>query len=240
MRALVFVLILANLLFFAYAQGYFGEEVSPDAERLAQQVKPERLQLMWRPGEAPPTPPPEQPALESDFSAAPDSPTQASEAPPATPSSATQAAQTTQQPAATCLLLSGLQAAEADRLTELATTAQLVVAQRSESWWVFIPPQPDRASADRKASELASLGVKDFFIVNEGPQQFAISLGIFSREETANRRLEELRARRVRSARVGPRRQENARQTLEIRGDALTALSFRQTLPPNVAARNCP
>ncbi|MDR1890544.1 MAG: SPOR domain-containing protein [Zoogloeaceae bacterium] len=233
MRALVFILIFANLLFFAYTHGYFGEEVSPDAAHFAQQVKPERLQLMWRPGEAPTGAP-----ASTEMSTPADTPDPPDEPPVAVTQAATPAA--VDEPPATCLLLSGLQTADADRLTDLATTARLVVVQRSESWWVFIPPQADRAAADKKASELVALGVKDFFIVNEGPQQFAISLGIFSREETANRRLEELRAQKVRSARVGPRRQENARQTLEIRGDALTTLSFRQTLPAGVTARNCP
>jgi cell division septation protein DedD len=243
MRALVFVLIFANLLFFAYTQGYFGKEISPDAERLAQQVKPERLQLLWRPGEAPITPLAATPeasdqggrdGLPPDLSAADPSPV-APLAPSAVPD-----AQAASAPSAACFLLSGLQIADADRLAAQAMAARLVVTQRGESWWVFIPPQPDRATAERKAGELTALGVKDFFIVNEGPQQFAISLGNFSREETANRRLEELRVQKVRSARVGPRRQENARQTLEIRGDALTALSFRQTLPSGVVTRDCP
>lgn len=234
MRALVFVLILANLLFFAYTQGYFGEEVSPDAGHLAQQVKPERLQLMWRPGEAP-----TDAGVTTPITNVPDSPAESS---PAVPAATTPAATTaTNESPAACLLLSGVPTADAERLAELAMTAQLVVTQRSESWWVFIPSQGDRASAEKKASELLSLGVKEFSIVNEaGPQQFAISLGVYSREENANRRLEALREQKVRSARVGPRRLENARQTLEVRGDAITTLSFRQTLPANVSARDCP
>jgi hypothetical protein len=234
MRALVFILIFANLLFLAYTQGYFGEEVSPDAEHLAQQVKPERLQLMWRPGEAPT----DAAAIATRLSTTLDS------NPAEPPTSVTQAANASPAASATtCLLVSGLQTADAERLAGLAMTAQLVVVQRSESWWVFIPPQGDRAAAEKKASELAALGLdaKEYSIVNEeGPQQFAISLGVYSREENANRRLEELRDKRVRSARVGPRRMENARQTLEVRGDAMTTLSFRQTLPAGVSARDCP
>ncbi|MDR3055692.1 MAG: SPOR domain-containing protein [Zoogloeaceae bacterium] len=233
MRTLVFVLIFANLLFFAYAQGYFGEEVSPDAAHLAQQVKPERLQLMWRPGEAP--------AADAAMSA-PDSPAVSPvESAPVESSPVTQTQTAADVSPTSCLLLSGLQTADADRLAGLAMTAQLAVVQRSESWWVFIPSQGDRATAEKKANELTGLGVRDFTIVNEeGAQQFAISLGVYSREENANRRLEELRDKKVRSARVGPRRLENARQTLEVRGDALTALSFRQTLPAGVSARDCP
>ncbi|GHT90736.1 hypothetical protein FACS1894101_3440 [Betaproteobacteria bacterium] len=230
MRTLVFILIFANLLVFAYAQGYFGVEVSPDAAHLAQQVKPERLQLMWRPGEAP-----------AANVSAPDSPADPSPV-GATPVESSPVTQTAANGSpASCLLLSGLQTADADRLAGLAMTAQLTVVQRSESWWVFIPPQSDRAAAEKKATELTGLGIRDFTIVNEeGAQQFAISLGVYSREENANRRLEELRDKKVRSARVGPRRLENARQTLEVRGDAITTLSFRQTLPAGVLARDCP
>jgi hypothetical protein len=248
MRALVFMLIFANLLFFAYAQGYFGEEVSPDAARLSQQVKPERLQLLWRPGEAPIAPP----VPVDETTDTPAASARADELSPDVASSVTDpssvappmpSADTATQAAGAqlaCFLLSGLQAADANQLAEQATAIQLVAMQRSENWWVFIPPQAGRVAAERKASELLALGVRDFFIVNEGPQQFAISLGIFSREDTAKRRLEALRAQKVYSARVGQRHQESVRQTLEIRGDALTALSFRQTLPPGVAARDCP
>ncbi|MGB4673915.1 MAG: hypothetical protein WBH99_08235, partial [Azovibrio sp.] len=51
MRALVFFLILANLLFFAYTQGYLGTAEAPDALRIEQQVHPERLRLLARDGE---------------------------------------------------------------------------------------------------------------------------------------------------------------------------------------------
>ena len=54
MRAFVFLLVLANLVFFAWAQGYFGQAESPDAVRLGQQIAPERLQIRSR-GEPPET-----------------------------------------------------------------------------------------------------------------------------------------------------------------------------------------
>ncbi|MDR0997189.1 MAG: hypothetical protein LBL69_05970 [Zoogloeaceae bacterium] len=43
MRALVFLLLFANLLFFAYAQGFFGTPPKPDAGRLQTQIHPERI-----------------------------------------------------------------------------------------------------------------------------------------------------------------------------------------------------
>lgn len=48
MRVFVFLLVLANLVFLAWTQGYFGQMNSPDAVRLEQQVAPERLKILSR------------------------------------------------------------------------------------------------------------------------------------------------------------------------------------------------
>ena len=63
MKALVFLLVLANLLFYAFGAGYFGRPDNPDAGRVEQQVAPERMRIVSR-GEAPGAPPvkPEQAA----------------------------------------------------------------------------------------------------------------------------------------------------------------------------------
>ena len=52
MRALVFLLILANLLFFVWTQGYFGSTASTDAVRLQQQLLAEQITIVAR-GEPP-------------------------------------------------------------------------------------------------------------------------------------------------------------------------------------------
>jgi hypothetical protein len=86
-----------------------------------------------------------------------------------------------------------------DRLT---TVEQSVVAQ----WWVFIPPQKNRAEVDRKIAELEQLGVTDYYAIDApGAMHFAISLGIFRTEDAANNYLDWLRDKGVRSARVGNR-----------------------------------
>jgi hypothetical protein len=54
MRALVFLLVVANLAFFAWAQGYLGERENPDAIRLSQQVAAEKLTVLSR--DEPPAP----------------------------------------------------------------------------------------------------------------------------------------------------------------------------------------
>ena len=111
-----------------------------------------------------------------------------------------------------CLRWSDLSIADADRL-------ERVIAEKfsgfkvlrtsvpgSSTSWVFIPPLANKPLADKKAVELKKLGAPEFFVVQEpGPNQLAISLGIFSSEEAANERLEILRVKGVKSARVGER-----------------------------------
>lgn len=81
------------------------------------------------------------------------------------------------------------------------------VTQReaSDSYWVHIPPMKTRADAEKKANEIRALGITDFFVVMEpGPAQFALSLGVFKTEEAANNHLAQLRPKGVRSAIVAP------------------------------------
>lgn len=52
MKALIFFLVLGNLLFYAFAAGFFGRPDNPDAGRVEQQVHPERLRIVSR-GEPP-------------------------------------------------------------------------------------------------------------------------------------------------------------------------------------------
>lgn len=114
------------------------------------------------------------------------------------------------------------------------------------NWWVYIPPLPARADVDRKIAELQALGVNDYFVVDgDGPLRNAISLGIFRSEQAANDFLERLRARGVRSARVGTREHRVTQTAFLVREpDARTsarlaelALRFRGT---ELKALDCP
>lgn len=208
MRALVFLLLFANLLFFAYSGGYFGTSESPDAARVRQQVNPERIEVVGR-GE-----PPRQGA--SAEGAKP-----AEESAPAAPAKVAAAPEA-------CLAWAGLQGRDADRLlavvkdrfSDLKVDRQ-VGPTEGGSWWVFIPPLPAKADADRKAGELKGLGVSDYFIVQDaGPNRYAISLGVFSAEAGANEHLASLRAKGVKSAKVGRRGGKEGLHRIEVRGAA--------------------
>lgn len=282
MRALVFALVFANLLLFAWAQGYFGSPASADAARLQQQLNTDKLFIVGR-GETPspdkaasaepaaadvaaptagkePAPdaakagdkaaekqaekPAEKPVDKQTVTAADKPAEKPSDKTTAKPGAASQKAAETKAPQR-CLQWHDLAAADADRLERLvaerfagASRARSVppVVAASAGWWVFIPPLANRAEAERKASELKRLAVPEFFIVQEaGANRLAISLGIFSTEDAANERLNELREKGVRSARVGERNTSPRGATLEVRisdsdFEALR-LAAAQTLP---------
>lgn len=249
MKALVFVLVLANLLFFAFAEGYFGRPENPDAGRVEQQMNPERIQVVAR-GEPPgPTnvakkeqePPAKEseaaekaaPAVEKETAA--EKPAVA-EAPPPAPQS--------------CVAWTELTGPEANRLATLAEEkfSDFKLLRRATpvegaGWWVFIPPLPSKLDAERKAGELKRIGVTDYFIVQEaGPNRFAISLGVFSNEQGANDHLANLKSKGVRSAKVDQRIGKDALQAVEARGPAArqTALvAAAKAALPEIVSQKC-
>jgi hypothetical protein len=202
MRVLALFLILLNLGFFAWAKYMQPVETGTDPRPMARQIQPERLRLA-----AP--------------AASPASP---SAAPAATPSAPLTPPAPRPQPIA-CLEWGSFTIADApaaakvvdslglgDRLTERRT-------EETASWWVFIPAQGDgRAGALRKTRELRTLGVEDYFIVQEeGPTRWSISLGVFRTQAGAKSRLEALQAKKVRSAEIGPRETRVPKVWLQMR-----------------------
>jgi hypothetical protein len=189
---LAFLLLLAaNLGFFAWARFLASPDLSIDSAPMQRQLEPQKLRIVSERELARATPP------------APSKPKPAASAPvPAA-----------QPPAPiACLEWGGFSAAEAaraaQRLEPLALGARLaqVRGEETASWWVHMPPQGNRAGAQKKAAELKAIGVRDYFIVQEpGRWQWALSLGVFSTEAAANAHLEALRARGVRTAVIGPR-----------------------------------
>ena len=199
MRALVFLLVLANLLFQAFAGGYFGRPDNPDAWRIGQQLAADRVRIVGH-GETPPA-----------KGAAEQQPAEV--APPP-------------EPEELCLLWEHLPAAEADQLA--STLAEKLSGIRVErravqadgsGWWVMVPPLANKAEADKKVGELKELGVNDLFVVHDaGPNQFAISLGVFSTEKGGQEHLGRLKAKGVKSAKLIRRPGKETRFAVEARG----------------------
>lgn len=226
MRLLVFLLVATNLAFLAWTQGNLGSAQSPDAVRLVQQINPETLVVV---GNDRPPPISEPPASSAT-------------APPA-------AARAEAGDAEICLHWIPPGNNEAARLKELLESQfyDLRLSPRPAppgTWWVYIPPLASRAEAERKALELRRLAVPEFFIVQEdGPNRWAISLGIFSHEDAAKTRLNELQQKGVRTARSGLRQPRGELPPLETRGSkerSDAARAAAEILLPKVRSQVCP
>ena len=220
LRVIVIALMFANLLALAIWKGWLGGGAYPgEPERLSNQLNPERMRLVAvRPVPAPvaaASVPPVAPAV------------------PELPSPPVAPAPVVENPAPPgCVAFSGLTTPQRDELGARIASAgpgfKLTESRTGAvtSWWVHVPPQGSKEAAERKAAELRKLGVNDLFIVNDpGPAQFAISLGLYKNETQANRLLESLREKGVRSAQVAGRGATALR--VEVRGpsDGLATLA---------------
>ena len=105
--------------------------------------------------------------------------------------------------AALCMRWSGTGQPQTDAIRSRLKALGLASSETTISGkvWVYIPPQTDLELAKRKAQQLSDQGVLDFYLINNGGRwQNAISLGVFSNRDGAERRLAELKAQGVRSA----------------------------------------
>lgn len=237
MRVLVFLLVLANLLFYAFSEGYLGRAENPDARRMKQQVAPERMKIVAR-GESPAAAPP--PAVVPAPPPEPEAP--APVAPVVAPEPVA---------AVSCSRWESLSPADADRLAALIGQKfpafklnRRLDPGEGHDWWVFIPPLPNKLEVDKKAAQLKGLGITDYFIVQEaGPNRYAISLGIFSSGNGAQERLTEVNKLGVRSAKSGLRPGKDGHASLDARGPAVDQPALRRVAAgavPDVKVQNCP
>ena len=218
MRALFLLLLAANLGLFAWWRYTSAPDAVSDTEPFRRQVSPEKIRVLSG-SEVKNLPPRSKPAADG--------------APKA------------------CLEWGGFALAEAPRgeqaLAPLALGERLTQNRTEETagWWVFIPPQGSRAGALKKTAELKGLGVEDFFIVQEdgSKYQWAVSLGVFSTEESARSRLESLRAKGVRSAQTGEREVRVPKIWLQVRSaEAPVQAKLREIAQgfPGTEVRDCP
>ena len=107
---------------------------------------------------------------------------------------------------AACVEFSGISAADAPRARTAFAALQLGdrISERPveqvSRYWVFLPASPDRRGAEVRVAQLKRQGVND---VSLRPDN-AISLGVFSTEDAANRFLASLDAKGVKGAEAGP------------------------------------
>ena len=96
----------------------------------------------------------------------------------------------------------------------------------TSAYWVFLPPLSSKSAAEKRVAELKAEGLKDFFILSDGPQKNAISLGVFKTEEAANKFLDAVKEKGVQNARSGARTQ-TIQQTFVILRDPQPAQTER-------------
>lgn len=238
MRIVLVILVLLNLLALASIRGWLGSSVPEgEPERLSNQLNPDRIML--RPGSnAPPREveaPPQALPAEQTASAAEsgDGRDAATARAPAAPS-ATIAPVSPQA----CTVIGGLAESEADALMQTAIAgkpglrSERKTSSTPTAWWVRIPPGGGRDSAERRVAELRGQGISELFIVNDpGPNQYAISLGLFKTEAKAQQHLANLQAKQVRGAGIASRTTTVHR--IEVHGPA----SALKTLTSSPAVR---
>jgi len=235
MRITFLLLLAANLALVAWFQQFSPSDGASDPDPARRQISPEKIRVLRdrEPGR---------------FAAV--APAPASAAKPAAPQLATQEAPATSAPPSACSEWGGFAVTEAPKaeqaLAPLALGARLTQRRSDETagWWVFIPPQANRAGALKKTAELKSLGIDDYFILqDEGKMRWSVSLGVFSSEEAARSRLEALRARGVRSAQTGERDTPVSKVWFQVRGpDTALLAKLRESAQgfPGTEVRDCP
>ncbi len=238
LRVAVIILIFANLLALALWKGWLGGAASyGEPERLSNQLNPERLRLMTE--ARPPAPPPVvRPAPATEPEAAPKAVDEKVENKDENKVAEKVVERAAEKPAAeavapqACVVFAGLSVDQARELTARiakAGTGFKLSETRSDapsSWWVNIPAQGSREGADKKAAELRRLGVDDLFIMQDpGPNQFAVSLGLYKSEAAATRLLEALKEKGVRSAQITARGAGVTRIEVRGPGDSLATLA---------------
>lgn len=84
---------------------------------------------------------------------------------------------------------------------------------------VFIPSAGSKEAADRKAAELKELGITSYFIINDNtPMKYAISLGVFKSETSAQTLLATLTKQGVAGAKVAGRTSQASKMAYRLRG----------------------
>lgn len=215
MRVFVFLLILANLLFLAWTQGYLGNASNPDAFRIQNQLLADQVKVVSRDEPPEVTSPPTKSNKAEDSNAAD-----------------------------TCLLLSDVSIAEIAQIETLLTEklpafkSERTAITGGSSYWVNIPPLANQKEVDAKVAELKKLNITEFYVVQEaGPNIRAISLGLYSTQASAKARLDALVKKGVKSAKIVERITKPASASIEIRGPEAQADALRQAIAETMPER---
>jgi hypothetical protein len=183
MKLAFLLLVLANLLLFAWQQDVFGRysERGREPARLERQIEPERFRVLSE-GEV------------KQLRARAEEPRAAN----------------TPNLAQACVDFGDFATADAARAEAALAAVGLKATARTVElpgfWIVYLAPAGTRAEAERRAANLRGLGVVDLLVVtDEGPLRNGIRLGAFRDVEAARAHLASLEKLGVAGARIGDR-----------------------------------
>lgn len=227
MKRLVLLLLLANLAYFGWQQfgpGIGGGRAAPaDPETAPKLVMLAEVPLAQRPAPRATLVPDELPA--------------GVETPPAEGGSPSAAEV---PPAATCFHLAGFPSAPSATRTKatLEKAGAAVgspVAERfaRTRYWVLLPPSRNPAAAQLVVERLKQAGMKDYYLIPEGPNRNAISLGVFSSQEGARRRVADVTPLRLK-VRVEKVDYPGRRFALDLRWSAAVPADWQGKVPPGI------
>ncbi len=213
LRALVVLLLLANLAFFAWMHGWLNAAVGVDPagdrepQRLNAQVQPNTIRVLNPPAGAS-APVPAGPAATSG-SVPTTAPAAVPEAPPAV-TGASPVAATGGLSGAVCLEAGPFASADVPRLEAVLRDAlpsgtwTLAPRDRPSQWIAYVGKFNDREALRARSDELRDLNVRFEELRGMPDLEPGISLGRFDREADARDELRRLSQRGVRDARVVP------------------------------------
>ncbi|MEZ5664465.1 MAG: SPOR domain-containing protein [Burkholderiaceae bacterium] len=223
LRWAIIVLTLANLLYFGWTQGLFGDpsQDQREPERLQAQIQPDTLRLMNGPKvprtgteTAPQTS--AQPATPSASDAPPPPPAPVTPPEPVPPPPAAQPAPVA---ATQCWQAGVFNTAQAQKLQQaLAGTGLPASAWRldevmlSGRWIIYM----GRLNADQMARKKSDCGHQGRLPGSEHHRGPGLAPGTFSTEEAAEQGLQDLTRKGVRTARVEPERGETLSHVLRL------------------------
>lgn len=201
MRALFWILLLANAILFAAMRWGGLLTLDEQAAQAQPQLHQEKISMISAPqGKPAPASPAPAPVPAASAPAPVSAPAQA----PMPPAHAQETV---------CMEWGEFSGEDLARATAALSAMQLGdrLSQREVEYnigyWVYMPPMKDKAAVNRKIAQLKARGIKEYFVVSEaGPWLNAISLGVFRTREAAQHFLDDLRLNNdVRTAQVGER-----------------------------------
>ncbi len=220
MRAAFLILLLANVLLLAYQQGLFGPvaQTGREPERITRQIEPERIRLL--------TDADLRRLREGGKNVAPER---------------------KEASAAACMELGDFSVDVADRVQtrlealNLADRLQVIEADPTGWYMVFLPPLATRAEAERIADQLRGRGVRDLMVIESATLRNAISLGSFKDRDLALKHQSDLEQRGIKGVRVTDRPSGNAGRRFQIKApDAATAQQLAALQKEFAATRLAP